>query len=168
MTKSVAQRTRQLVQGLHAHAGLPVPFWQTHGRHAGWTAGRLIHRRGSRRDDGPGIRTTVFLKGCPLRCAWCHDPEGESAGPELALILQKCIPCLPTINDDRMLEDIALFLREIPTLTGVRLLPHHDFARSKYGAIGLEDSMPLLKRPSPEKMRELRSQVSRHGITVLD
>ncbi|MBN2449845.1 MAG: radical SAM protein [Lentisphaeria bacterium] len=32
--------------------------------------------------DGPGIRTTVFLKGCPLRCAWCHNPEGLAPGPE--------------------------------------------------------------------------------------
>lgn len=32
--------------------------------------------------DGPGIRTTVFLKGCPLRCAWCHNPEGQSLEPE--------------------------------------------------------------------------------------
>lgn len=32
--------------------------------------------------DGPGIRTTVFLKGCPLRCAWCHNPEGMSSDPE--------------------------------------------------------------------------------------
>lgn len=33
--------------------------------------------------DGPGIRTTVFFKGCPLRCAWCHNPEGLSRNPEL-------------------------------------------------------------------------------------
>jgi pyruvate formate lyase activating enzyme len=33
--------------------------------------------------DGPGIRTTVFLKGCPLRCSWCHNPEGMSCHPEI-------------------------------------------------------------------------------------
>ena len=33
-------------------------------------------------NDGPGIRTTVFLKGCPMRCSWCHNPEGQSFQPE--------------------------------------------------------------------------------------
>ncbi|MBQ6351636.1 MAG: radical SAM protein [Lentisphaeria bacterium] len=33
--------------------------------------------------DGPGLRTTVFLKGCPLRCKWCHSPEGQGSAPEI-------------------------------------------------------------------------------------
>lgn len=41
--------------------------------------------------DGPGIRTTVFLKGCPLRCLWCHNPEGQRPGPEIILRPQRCL-----------------------------------------------------------------------------
>ncbi|HWR06480.1 (2S)-3-sulfopropanediol dehydratase activating enzyme [Sporomusa sp.] len=41
--------------------------------------------------DGPGIRTTVFLKGCPLRCNWCSNPESQERNPELAYNLSKCI-----------------------------------------------------------------------------
>ena len=40
--------------------------------------GRLFEIREFTLHDGPGVRTTVFLKGCPLRCAWCHNPEGQS------------------------------------------------------------------------------------------
>lgn len=43
--------------------------------------------------DGPGIRTTVFLKGCPLRCAWCHNPETQSVEKELLFYPNKCIGC---------------------------------------------------------------------------
>jgi glycyl-radical enzyme activating protein len=43
--------------------------------------------------NGPGIRTTVFFKGCPLRCSWCHNPEGVKAGPELLFSLDRCVGC---------------------------------------------------------------------------
>lgn len=43
--------------------------------------------------DGPGLRTTVFFKGCPLRCEWCHNPECISREPEVLLYPEKCIGC---------------------------------------------------------------------------
>lgn len=43
--------------------------------------------------DGPGIRTTVFFKGCPLRCLWCHNPESLSPDPQPLLHAEKCVLC---------------------------------------------------------------------------
>jgi len=43
--------------------------------------------------DGPGIRTLVFLKGCPLRCVWCCNPEGQATKPELLYSRRRCILC---------------------------------------------------------------------------
>ena len=43
--------------------------------------------------DGPGIRTTVFFKGCPLKCVWCHNPESQSHTPELSYHENLCVMC---------------------------------------------------------------------------
>ena len=43
--------------------------------------------------DGPGVRTVVFFKGCPLNCAWCHNPETKNPGQELLFYEKKCIGC---------------------------------------------------------------------------
>lgn len=43
--------------------------------------------------DGPGVRQTVFLKGCPLRCTWCHNPEGQEMQPQLLIRRHECAGC---------------------------------------------------------------------------
>ncbi len=48
--------------------------------------------------DGPGVRTTVFLKGCPLRCVWCHNPEAISRKPEVFFHPERCISCLTCVE----------------------------------------------------------------------
>ncbi|WXG44726.1 MAG: glycyl-radical enzyme activating protein [Promethearchaeati archaeon SRVP18_Atabeyarchaeia-1] len=49
-------------------------------------------------EDGPGIRTTVFMKGCPLHCLWCHNVEGINPKPEIVWHDTKCIGCLSCVG----------------------------------------------------------------------
>lgn len=62
-------------------------------------------------NDGPGIRTTIFMKGCPLRCVWCHNPESQRPQRQRLFKEQKCIGCLSCVEvcpnglDPRELKD---------------------------------------------------------------
>jgi pyruvate formate lyase activating enzyme len=75
-------------------------------------------------EDGPGIRTTVFLKGCPLRCAWCHNPEGLRPTPELmwydvrCIGARECMKVCPVGQDDGLIgQDDILSYKGALTLT---------------------------------------------------
>jgi pyruvate formate lyase activating enzyme len=78
--------------------------------------------------DGPGIRTTVFLKGCPLRCAWCHNPEGFSFTPEV----------LKTSDGERICGEVFT-ARQLAD----KLLPHRDFFASTGGGVTFTGGEPL-------------------------
>ncbi len=56
-------------------------------------SGRILHLQRLSTEDGPGIRTTVFFKGCPLRCDWCHNPESISPYPQIQWLETRCIDC---------------------------------------------------------------------------
>ncbi len=53
----------------------------------------ILEIKGNSLDDGPGIRTVVFFKGCPLSCSWCHNPESKRAQVEIGYDRKECIGC---------------------------------------------------------------------------
>ena len=53
----------------------------------------ILHLQRLSTEDGPGIRTTVFFKGCPLRCTWCHNPESISPKPQVQWLEYRCLGC---------------------------------------------------------------------------
>lgn len=62
--------------------------------------------------DGPGIRTSVFLKGCPLRCSWCHNPEGQRVESEIVKSPNGCIGCGNCIKTARMVDGKTILTEE--------------------------------------------------------
>ena len=60
--------------------------------------GLILRMQRMSTEDGPGIRSTVFFKGCPLRCVWCHNPESISASPQVHWTASRCIGCLSCVE----------------------------------------------------------------------
>jgi pyruvate formate lyase activating enzyme len=73
--------------------------------------------------DGPGIRTTVFLKGCKLHCFWCHNPESIDSYPEIQMADFRCIGCGKCVNvcpanARKKINEKVKYLRELCKLCG--------------------------------------------------
>ena len=100
--------------------------------------------------DGDGIRTTVFLKGCSLKCVWCHNPEGISFKPQLAYYENKCIgcgECVPVCpqNAHKMTDNGHLFQRDLCLACGKCVDDCLGSAITFYGKkITVEELLPTL------------------------
>ena len=115
--------------------------------------------------DGDGIRTTVFFKGCPLRCLWCHNPEGLTATPEEAFYAHKCIGCdeckkegftaADCLGEARVLYGKQVTVRELlPTL-----LEDKDFFDNSSGGVTLSGGECLLQADfCAALLRELKAR----------
>ena len=110
--------------------------------------------------DGPGVRQTVFFKGCPLRCVWCHNPEGLSPKPELAVARASCTSCgkCMTICPQKTctlcgscISLCPLSLRKIlgeeitAEVLAERLLSHKDYYALLEGGVTFSGGEPLLQ-----------------------
>jgi pyruvate formate lyase activating enzyme len=118
--------------------------------------------------DGPGIRTTVFFKGCPLRCKWCHNPEGLSFSPQLLVSYNSCSHCgkcgtiCPSpencVSCGRCVSICPLGLRHISGVEysaeelAVRLLKDADYLKTADGGYTVSGGEPTAQ---PEFLLEL-------------
>jgi pyruvate formate lyase activating enzyme len=124
--------------------------------------------------DGPGIRTVVFLKGCPLRCAWCQNPEAIGVHPEISFLRSRCLECATcvvacsrdaiTLPGDRRIDRnrcdacgdcVEVCVAEALTLVGRRytveallaeVLRDRDFYAASGGGVTLSGGEPFRQR----------------------
>ena len=112
--------------------------------------GRIFEVKRFAVHDGDGIRTTVFFKGCPLKCVWCHNPEGLSGRAELGFFAHKCVSCGACAQAcphgaHRMEEGRHVFLREACASCGKCAEECPAEALTLYGRdVTVEELLPLL------------------------
>ena len=119
--------------------------------------------------DGNGIRTTVFFKGCPLKCLWCHNPESISFQPQIAFFGNKCIGCGECKREDFSVADClgearVLYGREV---TVEELLPllleDRDFYETSGGGVTLSGGECLAQA---DFCAELLKRLKQEGINT--
>lgn len=126
--------------------------------------------------DGPGVRTTVFMKGCPLDCSWCHNPESQSAAPAFVRLAHRCMRC-GRCSDDELSNPVVCGRDEhdvdaCPTgalqMVGERitapslvrtLLDDRVFFDESGGGVTISGGEPLVQAPFvTEVLRRLRHE----------
>ena len=142
--------------------------------------------------DGPGIRTTIFLKGCPLDCIWCHNPESKKSSPQLGFLEKKCTYCgkcqhiclhgVHEIRDGQHLIHFAeckqcgkcvqACVNDALKIFGIRRSPEElleivmkdrDFYERSGGGLTVSGGEPMLQFPA---LKELLKMAKEKGLHV--
>lgn len=154
---------------------LAIPYHQvqTENRQQGVVTGTIINIQRFSIHDGPGIRTTVFFKGCSLRCFWCHNPESIRPKPEIQFYLERCIGCQDCLSvcqhGAHIFEDGHEYARNLCVVCGecvqicpndaveltgrsltvdevmAEILPDKAFYQTSGGGVTLSGGEPLLQ-----------------------